>query len=101
MVRTMPTRAFPAYQSFFPPWVGDGYNQVMHRASHVLLAVGFLAMLAGAVIVMGAEGSGPPPSLSESRHSKIVGSTVFASGVVVAIGSAVALYVRDRKRGQP
>ncbi len=65
------------------------------------IVLGFVLMFAGFVPVMFAEGSGPPPPLSESRRYKVVGSTIFAVGAFMSIGGAVGLYIKDRKQNPP
>ena len=70
----------------------------MSRLPGWLITVGFLPMLVGLTIVMLAEGSGPAPSVSESRRDKVLGTTIFGAAAVLSLGSAIGLYVNTRRR---
>jgi hypothetical protein len=57
-----------------------------------------VVMFAGAAVAALSEGDGGPvPTVSEARPFKIAGAAMLALGTVLATGTAVVVYMRDRK----
>jgi hypothetical protein len=68
-----------------------------NRGLRWLFASGFALMLLGFGVVGFSEGSGPPPSVSESTIYKLAGTTIFVLGTITSIGAGVRLYVVENR----
>jgi hypothetical protein len=64
-----------------------------------LIGVGFVMLICGGCFASLAEGFGdPPPPIRESIRTKWIGGSVLIFGAVLAIGSAISLYITENRR---
>ena len=64
-----------------------------------LMLIGMLVAFVGIVIVSTKEGfGGPAPTVLESRATARIGIGVFCTGLAVALGAVIALFVVERRR---
>ncbi|MFN0199147.1 MAG: hypothetical protein ACKVT0_20550 [Planctomycetaceae bacterium] len=69
-----------------------------HPRFRIAIGGGLIAMFVGGCVAGLADGFGDsPPPIGESITRKRIGVSLIATGAVVSLASAVALYVRENK----